>query len=89
MNSRVTPGFRRAFRTLPGEVQELARKAHRLWLENPHHPGLHFKKIQPEPPIYSVRIGIAWRAVGVLDGDEMTWFFIGSHADYDELLRRL
>jgi len=26
------------------------------------------------------------RAVGVLDGDEIIWYWIGSHGDYDKLL---
>lgn len=39
-------------------------------------------------PIYSVRIGLGWRAVGVRSGDEMVRFWIGSHADYDSLVSR-
>ena len=30
-----------------------------------------------------------YRAVGVIDGEAITWFWIGSHADYDNLLKRL
>lgn len=29
------------------------------------------------------------RAVGLRDGDLVTWFWIGSHAEYDEILKRL
>ncbi len=58
-------------------------------MESPRHPGLQYKKIHAELPIYSARVGLAWRAVGVLNGEEMTWFFIGSHSDYDELLKHL
>lgn len=30
-----------------------------------------------------------YRAVGVMrDGQTIVWFFIGSHAEYDQLLRR-
>jgi hypothetical protein len=36
-----------------------------------------------------VRIGLAYRALGVRDGDDVVWFWIGSHADYDQLLREL
>lgn len=77
------------FQKLPADVQSLARKAHRLWLADPHYPGLHYKKVHATRPIYSVRVGIAWRALGVLNNDEMTWFFIGSHSEYDELLKHL
>jgi hypothetical protein len=38
---------------------------------------------------YSARVGIGYRAVGVLDGDTITWFWIGSHANYDRLLENL
>jgi hypothetical protein len=34
-------------------------------------------------------VTLAFRAVGVLKGDEITWFWIGSHADYDRLLKTL
>jgi hypothetical protein len=34
-----------------------------------------------------VRIGLAYRALGVRDGEEIIWFWIGSHAHYDRLLR--
>ena len=27
-----------------------------------------------------------YRAVGVREGNEMIWFWIGTHADYDRLL---
>jgi hypothetical protein len=40
-------------------------------------------------PIYSVRIGIGYRALGLREEDRVFWFWIGSHAEYDELLKRL
>ena len=38
-------------------------------------------------PILSVRIGLDWRAVCVRSGDKAIWYFIGSHADYDRLIK--
>lgn len=29
------------------------------------------------------------RAVGVLEGDAVTWFWIGTHSEYDALLKAL
>jgi hypothetical protein len=26
--------------------------------------------------------------LGLVEGDEITWFWIGSHAEYDRLIRR-
>jgi hypothetical protein len=36
-----------------------------------------------------VRVGRGHRAVGIREADEVVWFWIGSHAAYDQLLRRL
>ena len=50
------------------------------------HPGLRFKRIHDSLPIYSVRIGKGYRAVGKRDENGVVWFWIGSHANYDKLL---
>ena len=89
MTSRTTQRFRRAFRKLPPNVQRQARAAYRLWKQDAFHPSLQFKQVHSREPIYSVRIGIGWRAVGVMSQGEMVWFWIGSHADYDRLLSQL
>jgi hypothetical protein len=47
---------------------------------------LRFKHVHPTEPIYSVRISLDYRALGVLQDDDIVWFWIGSHADYDKLL---
>ena len=88
MISRTTERFRAAFSQLPASVQRQVRAAYRRFRENPHHPGLHFKPVHPTQPIYSVRISRDYRAVGIRDADEIVWFWIGSHADYNQLLQR-
>jgi hypothetical protein len=70
-------------------VQRRARAAYRIFQREPSHPSLRFKLVHSSRPIYSVRIGLACRALGVRDGDEIIWFWIGSHTDYDRLLREL
>jgi hypothetical protein len=89
MNSRTTKRFRELFAALPRQIQEQARQAYRTFQENPQHPGLRFKQVHPDPPIYSARVGISYRAVGVKEGDTIVWYWIGSHADYDQLLSML
>lgn len=89
MNSRTTRQFRKLFASLPSHVQRQAREAYRLFQQNLAHTGLHFKQVHPDPPFYSARVGISYRAVGALDGGTIIWFWIGSHADYDKLLDRL
>ena len=86
MNSRVTEEFVAGFAKLPQAVKDQARKNYRLWKQNPSHPSLHFKKVSDREPLYSVRIGIGWRALGLLEGDTITWSWIGSHSDYDKLI---
>ena len=86
MKSRLNEEFLKCFRRLPDEVKELARNNYKLWVADPMHPSLHFKRVGIKKPIYSVRIGIGWRALGLLDGDTITWFWIGSHAEYDRLI---
>jgi len=89
VTSRTTPRFWAAYRELPENTREIARKAYRLFQENPQHPSLQFKRVHDREPIYSVRVSLAYRALGVLKDSEITWFWIGSHADYDRLLKTL
>ena len=88
MNSKVTDDFVDCFRRLPAAVQAQARKNYRLWRANPSHPSLHFKRVHRHDELYSVRIGIGWRALGLLEEDTIHWFWIGSHADYDKFLKQ-
>ena len=74
------------FSELPAEVQRQARRAYRVFTQNPNHPSLRFKPVHPTRPIYSARISVDYRVVGVLEKDEIVWYWIGSHADYDSLL---
>jgi mRNA-degrading endonuclease RelE of RelBE toxin-antitoxin system len=89
VTSRVSSDFRRDFARLPERVKKQAREAYRLFKANPNHPGLKFKKLPPHEDLWSVRISGEYRAVGRWRGDVVLWFFIGSHADYDNLLARL
>jgi hypothetical protein len=86
ISSRTTGSFRAAFQNLPAEIQAQARKAYRLFEADPAHPSLRFKKVDPAQDIYSVRVGLGYRALGLLEGSLVTWFWIGSHADYDRLV---
>jgi hypothetical protein len=89
MNSQCTDEFWELYRGLPREVRRTARRAYEHWRENPHHPGLQFKKITDDPAYFSVRVGIHYRAIGLLEDSTITWFFIGTHAEYDHLIDSL
>jgi hypothetical protein len=73
---------------LPASVQEQARVAYRRFLKDPRHRSLRFKRVHSSEPIYSVRISLNYRAVGVIEGDEIIWYWIGSHADYEKQLTK-
>jgi hypothetical protein len=90
MKSELTDEFVKGFADLPKRVQKTARKNYKLWKQNPLHPSLEFKKLNTKQTIYSVRAGIGWRAVGVMKNpDTIVWFWIGSHSNYDKLLKNL
>lgn len=90
MRSSRTQGFRKLFRALPQRIKETAKKNYKLWQENPFHPSLEFKEIKSKENIWSVRVGIGWRALGIVKAneDKIVWFWIGSHAEYDKILRK-
>ncbi|MEQ8462185.1 type II toxin-antitoxin system RelE family toxin [Coleofasciculus sp. E1-EBD-02] len=83
MNSEVLPSFWDEYRKLRREIRQKARKAYQLWAENPFHPSLHFKCINNQENIWSVRVTRGYRALGFKDADTITWFWIGSHDDYE------
>ena len=83
MNSRTTRRFREAFRTLPPDIRERAKRAYRLWRANPDLPGLRFKRVGD---MVSIRIGRDYRALGILQGDTVYWYWIGRHDEYDRMV---
>lgn len=90
MKSSINSAFRKALSRLPADVQAQAQKAYKLWRQDPYHNSLQFKRVNKEPPIYSVRVGIGYRALGLLEpGNHIYWFWIGIHAEYDNFLKRL
>ncbi|MEK6285261.1 MAG: hypothetical protein AABO57_05930 [Acidobacteriota bacterium] len=89
MRSRATKQFRKLLEQLPRAIQEQADRAYELWRTDPYHPSLQFKRVSQPQAIYAVRVGIGYRAVGLLETDQIYWFWIGSHAEYDQLLKRL
>jgi hypothetical protein len=90
MKSELTDEFIQSFADLPNRVKKTAQKNYKLWKQNPSHPSLEFKKLNTKSPVYSVRACIGWRAVGAMkNSDTIVWFWIGSHSNYDKLLKNL
>lgn len=86
MRSGATRRFWRLFRDLPSDAQRDAKRAYALFLSNPAHPGLQFKKLEGEDDIYSARIGLGYRALAAVKKDRIVWYWIGAHSAYDHLV---
>ena len=86
MTSSTKKSFRSRLAALPPEVRALARKNFRLWLRDPRHPSIHFK---PVGRFWSARVGSDFRALATMSGDCVEWFWIGSHDEYERIIRTL
>ena len=84
MKHFASPAFWEAYQRLPEQVRALADKNYALLKENSQHPSLKLKKVVR---FWSVRVGLHYRALAVDVDGGMLWFWIGSHTDYDALIR--
>lgn len=89
MTSRTTDSFWKLYEKLPEQMQKRAKVAYERFQQNPHHPSLRFKQVHDTQLIFSARITRDYRAVGIKEDDEIIWFWIGSHSDYNNLLAQL
>jgi hypothetical protein len=83
MRHGANPRFWACYHALPAEVRRLANRCFALLRQTPDHPSMHFKKISR---LWSVRVGLHYRALAVERGTDMVWFWIGTHAEYDRLV---
>jgi hypothetical protein len=88
VRSRTTAAFRQALDSLPSDVRGQVKRAYLLFRSDPQHPSLRFKRVHPTRPIYSVRVSLHYRAVGVLESGEVIWFWIGAHDEYERIIGR-
>jgi hypothetical protein len=87
VSSVATRRFWALFHALPEDIRELAVKNYQLWRSNPQHPSLHFRRLQGRIDRFSVRVGDHYRAIGLQKADTTVWVWIGTHAEYDRLVR--
>jgi hypothetical protein len=83
MNSRTAAGFWQMYRTLPRKTREAARVAYRQFRTDPAHPSLHFHRLAVAAQLWSVRVTRNYRAVGLVQRNTITWFWIGDHKAFD------
>lgn len=84
MRHRATASFWRSYDALPEAVRDLADKNFTLLKKNFRHPSLQLKKVGD---LWSVRVGSGYRALALEDAEGFSWVWIGTHAEYDKLLR--
>jgi hypothetical protein len=86
LRSFVTASFRKLYAELPDQVQNLADEKYRLFQDDPFHPSLEF---QAKGKVWTVAIGRSYRAIARRIGNDLHWVWVGSHEDYNKVLKRL
>jgi len=84
VNHFASPSFWSAYEALPASAKRIADRNYEILKENPKHPSLHLKKINQ---YWYVRVGMRYRALAIEVDDGLLWFWIGSHAQYDRLIK--
>jgi len=81
---KTASSFWKYYEHLPVDIRDLADKNFQLLKDNPSHPSLQFKKVGK---VWSVRVGSNYRAIATQIEEGYLWIWIGTHAEYDKLLR--
>lgn len=88
MRSKTLPSFWKAYERLSKDVKGQARKSYEIWRKNPFHPSLHFKCVNHEENVWSLRVSRGYRALCLFEDDLVVWFWIGSHDEYEKFIRK-
>ncbi len=80
----ASPSFWLAYESLPISAQRIADRNFEILKSTSRYPSLHFKKIGR---YWSVRVGIHYRALAVEAEGDLLWFWVGSHTEYDKLIK--
>jgi hypothetical protein len=63
--SRANGKFWKLYQALPPDIKKQAKESFILFKKDPWYPSLHFKRVHSSLPVYSARINIDYRAVGI------------------------
>ncbi len=64
MTCRFSRNFEKLLQRLPTAESKRALRAVDTWLDNPHVPGLRFKKLRGQENVWSLRCGQNYRMLG-------------------------
>jgi hypothetical protein len=84
--SHTHPDFWKCYALLPQEIQDLADKKFALFRIDPFNPSLGFAR---KGAVWTVDVGLRYRAIAWREDETLVWFWIGSHEDYNKLMNRL
>ena len=83
MKHTASKRFWKCYDALPSEMQALSKKNFELLKQDPGHPSLQFKLLGGGK-LYSARVGLYYRALGLPQASGVHWFWIGTHGEYDK-----
>lgn len=89
MKSKTSERFWKCYAELPVAIRKQAKEAYKQFQEDPYYPSLHFKQVHSTRPVFSVRITKDYRAVGIIQGADIIWFWVGTHSEYNKILKQL
>ena len=82
--SKTLAEFWDCYDALPGHIQQRASRQYAIFEQNPRHPSLQLK---PVGEFWSVRVSDSYRALAVREGNVFTWFWIGTHDEYERMIK--
>lgn len=89
MASWRTPGFKRLYGKLDGAAQRVADAAYLNYEREPTLVDFEYKGSLKGRRIYGAHITKNLRALAFTQGEDVVWYWIGAHTDYDRLLKGL
>jgi hypothetical protein len=83
LNHYATPDFWFHYRALSADIRALADRCFEFMKADPRHPSIHLKQVGD---YWSARVGLHHRALGISVEGGISWFWVGTHAEYDKLV---
>ena len=84
MRHFAAPSFWENYERQPADIQPLADECYERLKAKPRHPSLRLKRIGG---YCSVRVGLHYRALAVEIPEGLLWFWIGTHDQYERLVK--
>jgi hypothetical protein len=82
---RAAHSFWKLYGNLPEDIRNPADENFTLLKADPRHPSLRFRHLKDD--MWSARVGMHFRAIALEEDGGFAWIWIGSHAEYDRLIR--